>query len=53
MQLATRVSITETHEVNAANPTMRKNASPTIRPKNPIEANTFGREIKIKLGPDA
>ena len=45
--------MTETQEVNAAKPIIRKNAIATGRPKMPIASNTFGSEIKIRLGPEA
>ena len=53
MQLATRVSITETQEVSAANPIIRKKAIATGCPRAPIASNTLGNEMKIRLGPEA
>ena len=53
MQLATRVSITETQEVSAANPIIRKKAIAAGRPKIPMASKTFGSEMKIRLGPEA
>ena len=52
MQFATSVSITDTHEVSAAKPSIKKNAIPTKRPAAPIEANTFGSERNVRLGPE-
>ena len=51
MQLATRVSITDTQEVRAAKPSIRKKAAPTRRPTRPMDWNTLGRETKVRLGP--
>ena len=53
MQFATRVSITDTQEVRAAKPIIRKKAMAMILPIAPMDANTFGSEIKIRLGPEA
>ena len=53
MQFATSVSMTETQEVSAAKASIRKNAMPMIRPNPPMASNTFGREIKVRLGPEA
>ena len=44
--------MTETQEVSAAKPIIRKNAIATGRLKMPMASNTFGSEIKIRLGPE-
>ena len=53
MQFATNVSITDTQEVSAANPIIKKNAIAAGRPNTPMELKTLGNEIKIRLGPEA
>ena len=50
MQLATSVSMTDTQLVSAAKPRARKNTMPTMRPTPPMEANTRGRLMKVRLG---
>ena len=49
MQFATNVSITDTQEVSAAKPIIRKNAIAAGRPNTPMELKTLGNEIKIRL----
>ena len=51
MQLATKVYMTDTQLVNAAKPKVKKNTMPTMRPTPPMEANTRGRLMKVRLGP--
>ena len=45
--------MTDTQDVSAANPIIRKNAIAAGRPNTPIASNTFGSDMKIKLGPEA
>ena len=45
--------MTDTQEVSAANPIIRKNAIATGRPNTPMASKTFGSEINIRLGPEA
>ena len=52
MQLATSVSMMEMQEVSAAKATMTKKTSPITGPATPMEANTFGSDTNIRLGPE-
>ena len=45
--------MTETQDVSAAKPIIRKNATATGRPRTPMASKTLGSEIKIRLGPEA